>query len=126
MRITIPFKTPSINHLYFNYRNVRILTKEARQLKKDIFNIVDKIEKTSPFSSIPLPSIPLKVTTKIYEDWYYKNSKIRTCDIANREKFLIDAIFDALGVDDKYIFEQHLIKVQSDDKEFAEIEINAI
>ena len=123
MKILIPFKTPSINHLYFNYRNIRILTKEARELKKTIFNIINDIDKTK---EDPVPETPLKVTTLIYENWYCKNTSVRRCDVANREKFLIDAVFDALGVDDKYIFEQHLIKVQSDDKEFAEIEINAI
>ena len=34
MKITIPFKTPSVNHLYFNWRGRQILTKEAKELKK--------------------------------------------------------------------------------------------
>ena len=40
MKITIPFKTPSVNHLYFNWRGRQILTKEAKELKKKIKEII--------------------------------------------------------------------------------------
>lgn len=114
MRIEIPFKTPSVNHLYFTFRNLKILTKEARELKKQILEIVE--EKPELFEK------KLKVIVEIYENWYYKNGAVKRADVSNREKFLIDAVFDGLGIDDRYIFEQILIKKQSE-KEFAVIEI---
>ena len=40
MIITIPFKTPSVNHLYFNWQNRRILTKEARGLRIEIARVI--------------------------------------------------------------------------------------
>lgn len=119
MIIKIPFKTPSVNHLYFNFKNVRILTKEARQLKKDIAEIVEKLEIDIANDK------PLKVVCSIYEDWYCKNGTIKRADIANREKFLIDAVFDGLGIDDRFIFEHSMIKVQSLEEK-AIIEISPI
>ena len=37
-------------------------------------------------------------------------------DIANREKFLIDSVFNALGLDDCFIFEHAMRKAQSDEE----------
>jgi len=119
--ITIPFKTPSVNHLYFNFRNIRILTKEARTLKKEIEEIV-KNEKIL-FNNF---DNQFKVKIEIYEDWFFKNGEVKRTDIANREKFLVDAIFDALGIDDKYIFENTMIKIQSDTEEKAVITIEEL
>jgi hypothetical protein len=58
----------------------------------------------------------IKVEVKIHENWYYKNGEIKRADIANREKFLIDSIFEALGIDDRLIFEYTTEKVQVEDK----------
>lgn len=35
---------------------------------------------------------------------------------SNREKFLIDSVFNALGLDDCFVFEHTMIKVQSDEE----------
>jgi len=118
MIIKIPFKTPSVNHLYFNWNNRRILTKEARELKKEIRKIVIK---SLPFVNINLKD-GLKVEVEIHENWLTKKGEIKKKDISNREKFLIDAIFDTLGIDDKFIFENILRKIQDKD-EFAMIRI---
>lgn len=117
MKITIPFKTPTINHLYWHRGNIKIMKKEAKELQKEIVGIVKSMLNT-PFSSIPT----LKVITKIYENWYNQDGTIKKKDVANREKFLIDSVFKGLEIDDKYIFESVLIKVQSDEEK-AEIEI---
>jgi len=114
MIIKIPFKTPTVNHMYFNWNNRRILTKEARELKKEILEIVKKVKQ--PFNK----KIFLKVNVKIYEDWFTKKGEIKRKDISNREKFLIDSIFEALGLDDKQIF-IHTMKKKQSSKEYAEI-----
>jgi len=109
MIIEIPFKTPSVNHLYFNWQNRRILTKEARNLKKEIKEIVDK----SFFKKESLEGEELEVEVEIYENWYTKKNKVKRKDVSNREKFLIDAVFDVLGLEDKFIFKHTMKKIQS-------------
>ena len=104
--------------MYFNWNNRRILTKEARQLKKEIKEIVNGIP-------MDIQEQKLKVEVEIHEDWLTKKGEVKRKDISNREKFLIDAIFDALGIDDKFIFEHTMKKVQSN-KEYAHIKIQEV
>jgi len=40
-------------------------------------------------------------------------------DIANRKKFLIDSVFRGLGLDDSFIFEHTMFKVQSEEEKAA-------
>jgi len=111
MIIKIPFKTPSVNHLYGFNGCRKFLTTEAKKLREEIEKIVrdtEHLEDREIFMSKPL-----KVTTYIYEDWYCKNGNVKRADVANREKFLIDSVFNALGIDDKFIFEHTLIKKQN-------------
>ena len=117
MIITIPFKTPTINHLHGFWRGHVVLKAAAKRLKKEIKEIIEKAEDNNISGIINnVSGIKLKVHADIYEDWYYKNGAICRKDIANREKFLIDAVFDALLIDDKHIFESSFRKVQSDEE----------
>ena len=119
MIIKVPFKTPSVNHLYGQRGFRKYLTKEAKKLREEI----DKIVKSHPYSDKQdLKDKPLKVITTIYENWYCQDGNVKRTDIANREKFLIDSIFSAIGVDDKLIFEHTMIKKPSNE-EYAIIEI---
>ncbi len=122
MIITIPFKTPTVNHLYWHKGHVKILKTEAKNLRKEIVEIVDNI----PRAERVLPERPLGVDVSIFEDWYFKNGSIKKLDIANREKFLIDSVFKALGIDDKFIFYQSMRKVQSETEEKSVITIEAL
>lgn len=115
MKITIPFRTPTINLLYWHRGNMKIMKTEAKNMRKKIAEIV----KPAP----ELNGKELKVTVNVYENWYNKNGTIKKKDVANREKFLIDSIFKALEVDDKCIFKYETDKVQSDKEEFAVVEI---
>lgn len=121
MRIEIPFKTPTINHLYGQRGFRKFLTKEAKDLRLKIKECVAL--------AIPREIIwpkKIRVTTFIYEDWMYKNGEVAKKDIGNREKFLIDSIFEELGLDDKYIFEHLMVKVQDYVQEKAIILIEPI
>ena len=108
IKVKIPFKTPTINHLYFNWNNRRILTKEAREMKEDIKKIIN----SSNFSLFQ-EETPLKVIVDVHENWFTQKGKVARKDISNREKFIVDSVFDALGIDDKFIFEHTMRKVQS-------------
>jgi len=117
MIITIPFKTPTINHLYWHRGNMKIMTKEAKEVKEHITKLVDLIHNDLPTEK------KLKVTVEVRENWLTKKGEVKRKDVANREKFIIDCVFDALGIDDKFIYELILRKVQSEDVESAIIKI---
>lgn len=118
MEIILPFKTPTINLLYWHRGNIKIMKTDAKKLREEIIEIV----KNSPKSNIFDPPRKLKVEVEIHEDWHTKKNTVKKKDVANREKFLIDSVFTGLGVDDSYIFEHSIKKVQSNE-EFAIIRI---
>lgn len=118
MIIKIPFKTPSVNIMYgHTMRGNFYLKKEGKDLRKEIIEIVN-----NSIDPIFYDTDKLKVTVEIHENWYTKKDIVKKKDIANREKFLIDSVFEALELDDKMIFEHNMKKIQSD-KEFALIKI---
>ena len=119
MKIIIPFKTPTINHLYGQRGYRKFLTKEAKELRKEITEIIKK-EKEKGFFIVNTNNIEL--TVEIYENWHNKDGSVKRKDISNREKFLIDSIFNELGIDDKGIFKHTMIKKQAD-KEYAIVKI---
>jgi len=122
MKIKIPFKTPTCNHLYGQrpggFGRARFIKPEARKLREEIKEIV---KKSLPFVCFNL-NAGLKVHVEIHEDWLTKKGEIKRKDISNREKFLIDSVFGVLDIDDKYIFEHTFVKIQ-DTEEYAVIEI---
>jgi len=88
---------------------MKIMKTEAKKIRKEIIEIVwDSL----PFVCSNLNN-GLRVEVKVHEDWLCKNGSIKKKDIMNREKFLIDSVFEGLGIDDKYIFEHTMKKVQS-------------
>jgi len=111
IKIVIPFKTPSINHLHgHNKFGAFYLKPEAKELRKKIFDLVKiaNVEK--------LKDEKLKVVVEIHENWFCKNGSVKRVDIANREKFLVDSVFGALELDDKFIFDHTMKKIQSKDE----------
>lgn len=126
MIITIPFRTPTINHLYWHRGHVKILKTEAKKLRKEIDEIVRKIVFVNPGIWKNLKDKPLGVDVSIFEDWYCNNGSVKKLDVANREKFLVDSVFKALGIDDKFIFYQSMRKVQSATQEKAVITIEVL
>lgn len=122
IKLTIPEKIPTLNHLYWHRGNMKILKSEARELRKRIIcccNNVTQADKDALFNK------KLIVTLEVYEDWYTKKNEVKKKDLLNREKFLIDSVFEGLGFDDKYIFEYQTKKVQSS-KEYAIIELKVL
>lgn len=122
--IKIPFKTPTVNHLYGRRMNQSrpYLKPEAKKLREEIKEKIFEF----PFHEKELFNKRLRVTTSIHENWLTKKGEVKRKDIANREKFLIDTVFEALALDDKFIFEHNLVKVQDYEHEFAMIKIEVI
>jgi len=115
IKIVIDKKTPSVNHLYGHNRLGHFyLKKEGKELRKYIF---EKIKNDISKDKLKnFHDIKLSVTVEIYENWYTKKGAVKKKDVANREKFLIDSVFNALGLDDCFIFEHVMKKVQSEDE----------
>jgi len=111
MIIELPFKTPTINHLYYHRGSFKVLTKEARELRNEIVSIVQSSINKDELNE--LEDKELSVIVEVYEDWYCVDGSIKKKDIANREKFLIDSVFLGLEIDDKQIFESKFIKKQA-------------
>lgn len=120
--IRLPFKTPTINHLYWHKSNMKIMKKEAKELREEIKEIIIN----QAFPLFAEAEQKLKVRVEIHEDWFCKNGSVKRKDVANREKFLIDSVFNALEIDDKFIFEHNIVKIQNKDHEFAIIKIEVI
>jgi len=121
IKIKIPFKTPTINHLFWHRGNIKIMKTEAKKLREEIKEIIIN----QAFPLFAQEEVPLKVITEIHENWFTKKGLVKRVDVSNREKFLIDSVFDAIGIDDKFIFEHTMKKIQSD-KEFAIVTIEVL
>lgn len=122
MKIVIPFRTPTVNHLYgqrkTGFGQTRYLKKEALELREKIEKICQKK------NSIRLRDRKLRVNVEVHENWQTKKGDVKKIDLLNREKFLVDSIFLGLGLDDKFIFEHTMKKIQSDEeKSVIKIEV---
>ena len=122
MIITIPIKTLSVNHLYGFKGYRKFLTKEGKELRRFIEEQVDE-----QIDFLDLPDYrdkKLSVLVDVYENWLTKKGKVARKDVANREKFLIDSVFNRLGIDDKFIFKHEMRKIQSKtEKSIIKIEV---
>ena len=111
-----PFIPPSTNHIYMIVPKRMILNKQAKQVKQDINKIVqtqidlDRID----LNSLMVEGRKFKVDIEFYTKWYNKNGTIKKRDVANREKLLIDSIFETLGIDDKSIWDINLKKIHDE------------
>ena len=122
VKFKLPFKTPTINHLYWHKGNIKIMKTEAKELRNKIIDICYKAVGEKMYL---MDGKKLKVLVEIHEDWYTKKGLVKKKDLSNREKFLVDSIFKAVDWDDKFIFEHTMKKIQ-DDKEFVVITIETI
>jgi Holliday junction resolvase RusA-like endonuclease len=112
--IEIPLKTLSVNHLYGFKGHFRFIKKEGREIRNFIqcHIIAQRIDVSEYINK------KLKVEVDIYEDWMTKKGEIKRTDLSNREKFLVDSVFEVLKLDDKQIFEHTMRKIQSDKEKF--------
>lgn len=121
IKIIIPFVTPSINHVYGFRGSRKFIKPEGKKLREDIQNLI----KEQNIDISEYKNKKLKLVVEIYENWLTKKGNIYRKDISNREKFQIDSVFNALGLDDKQIFEHTMIKKQSE-REMSILKINIL
>jgi len=108
---TVQSKTPSVNHLYGQSKfGTRYMKPEAKALKLEIIESIREQAKRQKFVLNDWTERLLTVTVTVTEDWFTIKNTAKKKDIANREKFLIDSVFEALGLDDKHIWKHTMIK----------------
>lgn len=112
IKIEVPFKTPSVNHLFGQFGYRKFLTKEAKELRAEISQICQDFKEDAVFFT----DKTLKVVTEVYENWLTKKGTIRRKDVMNREKFFTDSVFGALDIDDKMIVDYRTKKIQSEEE----------
>jgi len=125
MIIIIPFKTPTINHLYGFRGFHKFITKEAKEVKAKIAEEVKEAMKNQYIWTGEVTP-KLKIQIAIYENWLTKKGEVARKDISNREKFLMDSIFEVLKIDDKFIFSHTMVKIQSEEVEKAVVTIEVM
>ena len=113
--ITIPFKTPSVNHLYGRHGKCTFIKKEGKLLRQQIQVIC--AEQLADVDLEPYRNCPLQVITRITENWYTKSGTIYRKDIKNRSKFLIDSVFNAIYIEDSHIWNDLMYKEHTDSGE---------
>lgn len=122
IQIKIPFKTPSVNILYTRNRfGNQCKSAEANKLKKIMTKLVEDLH----INIEDLIDQKLKVITEVHENWFTKKGTIKKVDVMNREKFQDDVVFEALGLDDKSIFDYQILKIQ-DTEEYSIIKISKL
>jgi len=115
IQITIDKKTPSVNHLYGHNRMGHFyLKKEGRDLREYIVKKAKECATREKEKIAKLKDSEISVVVEICENWFTKKGTVKKKDIANREKFLTDSVFKGLGLDDSFIFEHTMFKVQGD------------
>ena len=104
-----------MNHLYSQSKfGRRFMTPKAKILKSRIINTTSEQAKQQNFILNDWREKLLKVTVEIHEDWWTLKDTVKKKDIANKEKFLIDSIMDGLDLDDSFIWEHTMRKVDSE------------
>jgi hypothetical protein len=112
LKFIIPFKTPTYNHLYWHRGNMKIMKKEARILREKIISDIQIQCDDQEYCLSDWENQKLKVIVNIHENWFTKKGDIKRTDISNREKFVIDSLFEALGLDDKCVWSHTMNKIQ--------------
>lgn len=67
-----------------------------------------------------------ELTIRLHGRWLDANGKERKRDVANYDKYLIDAVRDVVGLDDRYFRRVVVEAVDWDGDEYAEITLTAL
>jgi len=113
----LPFQFPTVNTLYGMNHNRRFLRPEGKLLRANIVNKIKSIMDQEQINLKDYDNTELISEITVYDRWYSKTGKILKKDISNKEKFLVDSIFEGLGLDDHLIFTNILHKQHEADPE---------
>lgn len=106
VRLTLPLP-PGVNNQYATVRGRRVLSREARQFRKSVAALVRDAYSRGALDDALTDSLrgqPLACDLVFYFETPYKR------DLDGGLKIALDALFDALGLDDRYIVSITLTK----------------
>jgi Holliday junction resolvase RusA-like endonuclease len=119
IRVTLPLPE-SDNKLYWNNpHGGRSLTKAAKAYKREVRDVVSRLIASTMTRADFVPNVPYTCILSIYFDateWKTygqprgAKTRYKKCDAGNRQKLVIDAIMSAIGIDDRHIFREVIIK----------------
>lgn len=108
MIISVNFIPPTINTAYGRNRSGRrYLSAAGKQFKSAVKLHCLKIKES-------LEECPYRLVIEVHKPWYTKQGKVCRNDISNRIKIAEDALMEALGLDDRFIFEITAKKIDSE------------
>tara|TARA_Y100000034_G_C6605269_1_gene263433 strand:- start:14 stop:400 length:387 start_codon:yes stop_codon:yes gene_type:complete len=111
MELIINKRCPTYNLLYWHRGNIKIMKSDAKELRAYIIKCIH--EQIAPEEIINLTDKKLSIIMEIHENWFTKKDLVKKLDLDNRCKFLIDSVCIGLKIDDKFVFELKMKKVQS-------------
>ncbi len=121
--IIIPEKVPSSNIVYWQKGYHKFIKKPYKELRERIRAIVKRKMGNLNLDMDDYIDKKLYVDIEVSENWFTKKGTVARHDLANKHKFLIDSIFMELGIDDKWIWELHMKKIESIEGDKAVVEI---
>ena len=120
MTITLPLP-PSTNNLYATVRGRRVLSAKATQYKRDVGMIIlQSSHRLRLHERRYSDQDPFRLTAHIY----FKTPRKR--DLDGAIKILQDAIFEALGRDDRCVDELHIYRCIDKEQPRAVVSVEAI
>lgn len=124
MELHLPLP-PTDNHIYINIPYGRKLSNEAKKYKSLVKERSIQVAVTNTLSF--REQVACRVQIVLYMDLYTKgwpkNAKwrFRKVDATNRTKLLLDALSDAVGVDDRHFVSVVVRKEHSPDNQYARL-----
>lgn len=122
---------PTDNHVYFNLPGAgRVLSKAARQYKSRVKEITSRVAVTEKCSF--REHVPYRVRILIYMNLYTKGWpkkakwRFRKADATNRTKLLLDAVAEAIGVDDRHFVDLRIRKEDTDKEPYVIITVEEV
>jgi len=135
MKLVLPVP-PSDNQIYWNNpRGGRVLRSAAKAYKRKVKKIIAELIAVADGGFYPrhtgemppdfVPNVPYEIFIRVYlkavenKSWGTKRSpkaRYKKADIGNRQKLVIDAVTEAIGIDDSHIMKEVLRKMESPDE----------
>jgi crossover junction endodeoxyribonuclease RusA len=122
LRLVLPLP-PSINRQYATVGNRRVLTKDAREFKRDVKKTIDQALLSGKVTTSTERELQ-KALIGVYFTFYFETPKRR--DLDGGLKIALDAICAPLGIDDRSVVDLHLIKQIDPLEPRLEVELEAI
>lgn len=111
LKLRLDGKITSVNKVYSVGRGRVFLNPEVKAYRAEMKPIVEAGYKDS---GTKYQGGLLKVSAKIYTSYFTKGGEVRRVDVDNTAKQILDTIFPALKIDDSFVFELKLQKVNYD------------